>query len=314
MGNNILFIFLLQKRRDIGATDQQNSLKSHPISSQNGTAEEKSPSAPFSGEQNGSVTAGNSLNGAAGQTKAVESLVEMAANLKGVLLNGGVEGEEGTGSCDTGLCLLPGQAMLVFLDSVCFRVRLCLRFRALPVSGSGYACVSGLCLLPGQAKLVCPDSVSFQVRLCLCFRALPASTSVHALFPVPACFHVSVCFVSGLCLHPFLCMLVFPGSACFRVRLYLCFRALPASGSGYTCVSGLCLLPGQSKLVCSDSVSFQVRLCLCFWTLPAFKSGYACVSGLCMLSRACFVSGLCLHPFLRPNPKKNMVYGTLCRS
>ncbi len=64
------------------------------------------------------MTAGNSLNGAAGQTKAVESLVEMAANLKGVLLNEGEE--EGTGSCDTGLCLLPGQAMLVFLDSACF--------------------------------------------------------------------------------------------------------------------------------------------------------------------------------------------------
>jgi hypothetical protein len=108
MGNNVLLIFLLQKRRDIGATDQQNSLKSQPVRSHNGTAEEKSPSAPLSGEQNGSVTAGNSLNGAAGKTKAVESLVEMAANLKGVFLNGGEEGEEGTGSCDTGLCLLPG--------------------------------------------------------------------------------------------------------------------------------------------------------------------------------------------------------------
>jgi hypothetical protein len=160
MGNNILFIFLLQKRRDIGATDQQNSLKSHPISSQNGTAEEKSPSAPFSGEQNGSVTAGNSLNGAAGQTKAVESLVEMAANLKGVLLNGGVEGEEGTGSCDTGLCLLPGQDMLVFLDSACFRVRLCLCVRTQSASWSGFACVSGLCLLLVQAKLVCLNSSS----------------------------------------------------------------------------------------------------------------------------------------------------------
>jgi len=122
MGKNVLLIFFLQKRRDFGATDQQNSLKSQPITSQNGTTRENSPSAPFSGEQNGSVKDGNSLNGLTGQAKAVESLVEIAANLKGVLLNGGEEEEEGTGSCATGLCLLPGQATLVFLDSACFHV------------------------------------------------------------------------------------------------------------------------------------------------------------------------------------------------
>ncbi len=148
----ILLIFFLQKRRDIGATDQKNSLKPQPISSHNGTAEEKSPSAPSLGEQNGSVTAGNSLNGASGQTEAVESLVEIAANLKGVLLNGGKEGEEeGTGSCDTGLCLLPGQAMLVFLDSVFFQVRLVFQdFVCFQVS-SGFA--SGLYLLSRQCML-----------------------------------------------------------------------------------------------------------------------------------------------------------------
>jgi hypothetical protein len=148
----------LQKRRDIGATDQQNSLKSQPVSSQNGTVEENSPSAPFSGAQNGSVTAGNSLNGAADRTKAVESLVEMAANFKGVLLNGGEEGEEGTGSCDTGLCLLPGQAPLP--DSACFHVSACF--------------VYGLCFIS-----------------CLCFRTLPASGSVQAcmvLIAAPTCY------------------------------------------------------------------------------------------------------------------------------
>jgi hypothetical protein len=152
MWNNVLLIFLLQTRRDIGASDQQNSLKSQPVSSQNGTAEENSPSAPFSGEQNGSVKDGKISNGASGQTTAVESLIEMAANLKGVLLNGGEEGEEeGTGSCDTGLCLLPGQAMLVFLDSVFFQVRLVFQdFVCFQVS-SGFA--SGLYLLSRQCML-----------------------------------------------------------------------------------------------------------------------------------------------------------------
>jgi hypothetical protein len=159
MGNNVLLIFLLQKRRDFGATDQQNSLKSQPISSQNGTVEEKSPSAPFSGEQNGSETAGNSLNGAAGHTKAVESLVEIAANLKEVLLNGGEEGEEeGTGSCDTGLCLLQGQALLP--DSTCFReCMLC--FRSLFASFLVHACVSGSVADPDPHVFGPPGSGSF---------------------------------------------------------------------------------------------------------------------------------------------------------